>query len=250
MKVKLNEKDKAIYQDIKRMKDESRRINQILRSDDYIIDLLKQDIRKKTKSNSTKSLPNLIFRQGNNLKLNTRIFFKKKKQTKSNINILYPQNNNIKKDNHKNYFNKYQIKTFYDDNNCTYDYFKYLKKIKKLNELFKLNFKLGIKKEKDYQKLPLNYKNLEKDFEYIHNQLYDDYEKIERYKKTNDFLFEDNKFQPHSTKNIWKPIKINDYYLKKSLYFNKIKLGNLYRNNNNNDYNLLNEYINKIEETQ
>ena len=73
MKVKLNEKDKAIYQDIKRMKDESRRINQILRSDDYIIDLLKQDIRKKTKSNSTKSLPNLIFRQGNNLKLNTRI---------------------------------------------------------------------------------------------------------------------------------------------------------------------------------
>ena len=144
-------------------------------------------------------------------------------------------------------FNKFQAKTFFDNNNCTYDYFNHLKKMNKLNELLKVNSEIGIKKEEEYKRMPLNYKNLEKDFEYVHNQLYDDYDKLERYKKLDDILIGDKNVEPYETKNYWKPLKIRDYYLKKSLIFHKMNACYMYRNNNNGEYNILKNYINKIE---
>ena len=60
MKLKFSEKDKEIFKDIRRMKDESNKINQILNSDDWRIDLLKQDLRKR-KRNKINTLPNLIY---------------------------------------------------------------------------------------------------------------------------------------------------------------------------------------------
>ena len=247
MKLKYSEKDIEIFRDIRRMTDESRKINQILNSDDFNIDLLKLDLRKQKRKINTKSLPNLIYNQGNNIPFKTSSPFKvsnKKIQSNTFTKTLYQNSRNNKK---KTPFNRFQAKTFFDNNNCTYDYFNHLKKMKKLNELLKINSEIGIKKEEEYKRMPLNYKNLEKDFEYIHGQLYDDYDKLERYKKLDDFLIGDNGYQPYETKNVWRPKKIRDYYLKKSLMFHKMKAGYMYRNNNNGEYEILKNYINKIE---
>jgi hypothetical protein len=77
MKLKYSEKDIEIFRDIRRMTDESRKINQILNSDDFNIDLLKLDLRRQKRKNNTKSLPNLIYNQGNNIPFKTSSLFKK-----------------------------------------------------------------------------------------------------------------------------------------------------------------------------
>jgi hypothetical protein len=186
------------------------------------------------------TLPNLIYNQGN-------INLFKPKGMKKNILSKTFYSTSKQNDRKKTPFNKNQTRTFFDNNNCTYDYDHHLEKMKKLNELSKLNTVIGNKKETEYKKMPLNYKNLEKDFEYVHNQLYDDYDKLERYKKLDDILIGDNGFQPYETKNVWRPLKIRDYYLKKSLIFHKMNACYMYRNNNNGEYNILKNYINKIE---
>ena len=251
MKLKFSEKDKEIFKDIRRMKDESNKINQILNSDDWRIDLLKQDLRKR-KRNKINTLPNLIYNQGQKMPFkttsNSPFKYNEKKKDLNNLmsKTVYSNSTRIKKPN-KPPFNKNQTRTFFDNDNCTYDYFLHLEKMKRINKLSQMNSIIGEKKEIDYKRMPLNYKNLEKDFEYIHGQLYDDYDKLERYKKLDDILIGDNGFQPYETKNVWRPLKIRDYYLKKSLIFHKMKSQYMYRNNNNNEYDIMKNYINKIE---
>ena len=241
MKLRVYQKEKEMFKEIQKIGDESRRIYQILNSDDCRIDLLMQNKKKKmTNKTINYTLPNLIYNQG---------IINPYKPKKIKTNVLYKTfySNSNQKERKKTPFNKNQTKTFFDNNNCTYDYDHHLQKMKKLNELSQLNSVIGNKKENDYKKMPLNYKNLEKDFEYVHGQLYDDYDKLERYKKLDDILIGDNNIQPYEIKNYWKPLKIRDYYLKKSLIFNKMKAGYMYRNNNNGEYNILKNYINKIE---
>ena len=241
MKLRTYQRENEMFKEIQKIGDESRRIYQILTSEDCRIDLLKQEKRKKKNNkNINYTLPNLIYNQGN-------INLFKPKGMKKNILSKTFYSTSKQKDRKKTPFNKNQTRTFFDNNNCTYDYDHHLEKMKKLNELSKLNTVIGNKKETEYKKMPLNYKNLEKDFEYVHNQLYDDYDKLERYKKLDDILIGDNNIQPYEIKNYWKPLKIRDYYLKKSLIFNKMKAGYMYRNNNNGEYNILKNYINKIE---
>ena len=241
MKLRTYQRENEMFKEIQKIGDESRRIYQILTSEDCRIDLLKQEKRKKKNNkNINYTLPNLIYNQGN-------INLFKPKVMKKNILSKTFYSTSKQNDRKKTPFNKNQTKTFFDNNNCTYDYDHHLEKMKKLNELSKLNTVIGNKKEIEYKKMPLNYKNLEKDFEYVHNQLYDDYDKLERYKKLDDILIGDNNIQPYEIKNYWKPLKIRDYYLKKSLIFNKMKAGYMYRNNNNGEYNILKNYINKIE---
>ena len=67
-----------------------------------------------------------------------------------------------------------------------YDYDHHLERMKKIKWIIKLNTVIGNKKETEYKEMPLNYKNIEKDFEYVHNQLNDDYDKLERFKKSDD----------------------------------------------------------------
>ena len=241
MKLRAYQKEKEMFKEIQKIGDESKRINQILNSEDWRIDLLKQEKRKKNNNKTINyTLPNLIYNQGN-------INVYKPKGIKKNVlyKTFYPNSN--QKDRKKTPFNKNQTKTFFDSNNCTYDYDHHLEKMKKLNELSQLNSVVGNKKENEYKKMPLNYKSLEKDFEYVHGQLYDDYDKLERYKKIDDILIGDRNLQPYETKNYWRPLKIRDYYLKKSLIFHKMNACYMYRYNNNGEYNILKNYINTIE---
>ena len=241
MKLRAYQRENEMFKEIQKIGDESRRIYQILTSEDCRIDLLKQEKRKKKNNkNINYTLPNLIYNQGN-------INLFKPKGMKKNILSKTFYSTSKQKDRKKTPFNKNQTRTFFDNNNCTYDYDHHLEKMKKLNELSKLNTVIGNKKEIEYKKMPLNYKNLEKDFEYVHNQLYDDYDKLERYKKLDDILIGDKNVEPYETKNYWKPLKIRDYYLKKSLIFHKMNACYMYRNNNNGEYNILKNYINKIE---
>ena len=241
MKLRTYQRENEMFKEIQKIGDESRRIYQILTSEDCRIDLLKQEKRKKKNNkNINYTLPNLIYNQGN-------INLFKPKGMKKNILSKTFYSTSKQKDRKKTPFNKNQTRTFFDNNNCTYDYGHHLEKMKKLNELSKLNTVIGNKKETEYKKMPLNYKNLEKDFEYVHNQLYDDYDKLERYKKLDDILIGDKNVEPYETKNYWKPLKIRDYYLKKSLIFHKMNACYMYRNNNNGEYNILKNYINKIE---
>jgi hypothetical protein len=241
MKLRTYQRENEMFKEIQKIGDESRRIYQILTSEDCRIDLLKQEKRKKKNNkNINYTLPNLIYNQGN-------INLFKPKGMKKNILSKTFYSTSKQKDRKKTPFNKNQTRTFFDNNNCTYDYDHHLEKMKKLNELSKLNTVIGNKKETEYKKMPLNYKNLEKDFEYVHNQLYDDYDKLERYKKLDDILIGDKNVEPYETKNYWKPLKIRDYYLKKSLIFHKMNACYMYRNNNNGEYNILKNYINKIE---
>ncbi len=241
MKLRTYQRENEMFKEIQKIGDESRRIYQILTSEDCRIDLLKQEKRKKKNNkNINYTLPNLIYNQGN-------INLFKPKGMKKNILSKTFYSTSKQKDRKKTPFNKNQTRTFFDNNNCTYDYDHHLEKMKKLNELSKLNTVIGNKKEIEYKKMPLNYKNLEKDFEYVHNQLYDDYDKLERYKKLDDILIGDKNVEPYETKNYWKPLKIRDYYLKKSLIFHKMNACYMYRNNNNGEYNILKNYINKIE---
>ena len=241
MKLRTYQRENEMFKEIQKIGDESRRIYQILTSEDCRIDLLKQEKRKKKNNkNINYTLPNLIYNQGN-------INLFKPKVMKKNILSKTFYSTSKQKDRKKTPFNKNQTRTFFDNNNCTYDYDHHLEKMKKLNELSKLNTVIGNKKETEYKKMPLNYKNLEKDFEYVHNQLYDDYDKLERYKKLDDILIGDKNVEPYETKNYWKPLKIRDYYLKKSLIFHKMNACYMYRNNNNGEYNILKNYINKIE---
>ena len=241
MKLRTYQRENEMFKEIQKIGDESRRIYQILTSEDCRIDLLKQEKRKKKNNkNINYTLPNLIYNQGN-------INLFKPKVMKKNILSKTFYSTSKQNDRKKTPFNKNQTRTFFDNNNCTYDYDHHLEKMKKLNELSKLNTVIGNKKETEYKKMPLNYKNLEKDFEYVHNQLYDDYDKLERYKKLDDILIGDKNVEPYETKNYWKPLKIRDYYLKKSLIFHKMNACYMYRNNNNGEYNILKNYINKIE---
>ena len=241
MKLRTYQRENEMFKEIQKIGDESRRIYQILTSEDCRIDLLKQEKRKKKNNkNINYTLPNLIYNQGN-------INLFKPKGMKKNILSKTFYSTSKQNDRKKTPFNKNQTRTFFDNNNCTYDYDHHLEKMKKLNELSKLNTVIGNKKETEYKKMPLNYKNLEKDFEYVHNQLYDDYDKLERYKKLDDILIGDKNVEPYETKNYWKPLKIRDYYLKKSLIFHKMNACYMYRNNNNGEYNILKNYINKIE---
>ena len=241
MKLRTFQRENEMFKEIQKIGDESRRIYQILTSEDCRIDLLKQEKRKKKNNkNINYTLPNLIYNQGN-------INLFKPKVMKKNILSKTFYSTSKQNDRKKTPFNKNQTRTFFDNNNCTYDYDHHLEKMKKLNELSKLNTVIGNKKETEYKKMPLNYKNLEKDFEYVHNQLYDDYDKLERYKKLDDILIGDKNVEPYETKNYWKPLKIRDYYLKKSLIFHKMNACYMYRNNNNGEYNILKNYINKIE---
>ena len=241
MILRTYQRENEMFKEIQKIGDESRRIYQILTSEDCRIDLLKQEKRKKKNNkNINYTLPNLIYNQGN-------INLFKPKVMKKNILSKTFYSTSKQNDRKKTPFNKNQTRTFFDNNNCTYDYDHHLEKMKKLNELSKLNTVIGNKKETEYKKMPLNYKNLEKDFEYVHNQLYDDYDKLERYKKLDDILIGDKNVEPYETKNYWKPLKIRDYYLKKSLIFHKMNACYMYRNNNNGEYNILKNYINKIE---
>ena len=241
MKLRAYQKEKEMFKEIQKIGDESKRINQILNSEDWRIDLLKQEKRKKNNNKTINyTLPNLIYNQGN-------INLFKPKGMKKNILSKTFYSTSKQKDRKKTPFNKNQTKTFFDSNNCTYDYDHHLERMKKLNELSQLNSVVGNKKENAYKKMPLNYKSLEKDFEYVHGQLYDDYDKLERYKKLDDILIGDRSLQPYETKNYWRPLKIRDYYLKKSLIFHKMNACYMYRNNNNGEYNILKNYINTIE---
>ena len=98
------------------MKDESNKINQILNSDDWRIDLLKQDLRKR-KRNKINTLPNLIYNQGQKMPFkttsNSPFKYNEKKKDLNNLmsKTVYSNSTRIKKPN-KTPFNKNQTRTF------------------------------------------------------------------------------------------------------------------------------------------
>ena len=146
--LKLNEKERGIFKEINRIRDESNRINQILNSEDCRIDLLKENIRRRKKKININTLPNLIYNQGNNnipIKISNFKSKEKKKITGKLSKTVYP--NSKREERKKTPFNKYQNKTFFDNNNCTYDYEHHLKRKKKLEELLQLSSIIGTKKE-------------------------------------------------------------------------------------------------------
>ena len=72
MKLSASQRENEMFEEIKKIGDESRRIYQILSSEDYKIDLLKKrKKKKKTHKNINYTLPNLIYNQGN-INLNKR----------------------------------------------------------------------------------------------------------------------------------------------------------------------------------
>ena len=66
MKLRAYQRENEMFKEIQKIGDESRRIYQILTSEDCRIDLLKQEKRKKKNNkNINYTLPNLIYNQGN-----------------------------------------------------------------------------------------------------------------------------------------------------------------------------------------
>ena len=167
-----SEKDKRIRKEMKEMAKESERIINLLKRDDFPIELIKvRDFKKYFKKDKLPSINNSMMSA------------KKQKSYTSTLTIDRRNQYNYSTLPYQTYSTFYASSYMNSTFNQKMHNEEHSIKQKKIKELAP---KVSEKIEKEYRTLPLFFKKLKKDYVYVNNQLVEDPMMSERYRKKND----------------------------------------------------------------
>ena len=167
-----SEKDKRIRKEMKEMAKESERIINLLKRDDFPIELIKvRDFKKYFKKDKLPSINNSMMSA------------KKQKSYTSTLTIDRRNQDNYSTLPYQTYSTFYASSYMNSTFNQKMHNEEHSIKQKKIKELAP---KVSEKIEKEYRTLPLFFKKLKKDYVYVNNQLVEDPMMSERYRKKND----------------------------------------------------------------
>ena len=224
-----NELDEKIRKEMKEMERESNRIINLLQRDDFPIELIKiRDFKKYFKK---EKLPQITSINKTKNVVNT------KNPYYSAISIDHDNSSTIPYKTYSSFYLKSKSNFKKGQKNLVNSSFLRKNKIKELSP------SLADKMEREYNTLPLFYKKYNKNFVYSNNQLIEDAQLSERYKKKNDLNIcidkETNKILPlpkmpeetmfaHKKKNNYTPylFKVQNFHLRKSLVLVKQQKNN------------------------